>query len=324
MISSISNSEPTLPRTGTALCLTALLALAIGMTRGDPTYASAPSWYWRMKVEWHHAAEIVLIGDSRVYRGLDPATFTARTGRSAVNFGFSSAGYSPAYLDAVERVIDPGAPAPAIVIGLTPWSLTPLATRQNGFTQAVAEARTSRLPAAGQRHLDRFDHLFRPLELELLWQGAAARQLAGQRAADSNYIQDFRPNGWVASNYRQPKPSRGLLVARGDHAGGNRVAPAQLIELCARVRKWKARGWAVLAFRPPTPPEVAALTDELSDFDEALCAQQLSAAGAIWFPVDSAAYESYDGSHLTAASAKALSRQIADHLNASMPSGPRK
>lgn len=324
MISSISNSEPTPPRTGAALCLTFLLALAMGLTRGDPTYASAPFWYWRMKVEWHHAAEIVLIGDSRVYRGLDPATFTARTGRSAVNFGFSSAGYSPAYLDAVERVIDPGAPAPAIVIGLTPWSLTPLATRQNGFTQAVAEARTSRLPAALQQHLDRFNHLFRPLELERLWQGAAARQLAGQRATDSNYIQDFRPNGWVASDYRQPEPSRGLTVAQGDHAGGNRVSQAQLVGLCDRVRQWQARGWTVLAFRPPTPPEVAALTDELSGFDEAFVAQQLSAAGAIWLPVDGAGYESYDGSHLTAASAQALSRQIAERLNAPMPSGPRK
>jgi hypothetical protein len=277
-----------------------------------------------MKVEWSRAAEIVLIGDSRVYRGLDPSAFTARTGRAAVNFGFSGTGYSPAYLDAAERVIDPAAPAPTFVIGLTPWSLTPLAAQQNGFTQAVAEARTSRLPATLQRQLDRIDHLFRPLELERLWQGAAARQLAGQRATDSNYIQDFRPNGWVASDYRQREPSRGLAIAQGDHAGGNRVSPALLVGLSDRVRQWKARGWTVLAFRPPTPAGVAALTDELSGFDEAFVAQQLSAAGATWLPVDGAVFESYDGSHLTAASAQALSRQLADHLNTSMPATPRK
>lgn len=324
MISSTSNSETALSRPGPALCLTALLALAIGLTRGSPTYASAPSWYWRMKVEWIQAAEIVLIGDSRVYRGLDPATFTARTGRSAVNFGFSGAGYSSDYLDAVERVIDPVAPAPAIVIGLTPWSLTPLATRQNGFTQAVAEARASRLPAALWRNLERFDNLFRPLEVERIWQGAASRKRFAQRAIDSNYIQDFRPNGWVASDYRQPEPARGLTVAQGDHAGGNRVSHALLAGLCARVRQWQARGWTVLAFRPPTTPPIATLTDELSGFDEAFAAQQLSAAGAVWVPVDGAGYESYDGSHLTAASALVLSRQIADRLNATKPPAPQK
>lgn len=314
MNSSTSSSNATHSHAGWALAVTAALLLTIGLLRYDSTYASAPPWYWQMKVEWRHAAEIVLAGDSRVYRGLDPNIFATIDGCRTLNFGFSGAGYDKAYLDAVERTVDTAASTPTIVLGITPWSLTPLAVRQNGFTQAIAQERASFFSADVLHRAEIFDRLFRSFDVDRLWQGDIARARAATRTIDTEYIQNFHLNGWVASDYHKRNPDRGFQIARDDHANNNRIDPEALAQICVRVRQWRQRGWVVMAYQPPTPPAVAQLTAELSGFDEESAAKQLTEAGAIWVTLDPAAYESYDGSHLTAASAQQLSLLLARHL----------
>lgn len=306
MPSSTSNSS--LPRAWLALALTAVALVAIAVFRTDRQYASAPSWYWRMKLGWQHTADVVLAGDSRVYRGLDPSAFAARLQRRCVNFGFSAAALDDRYLDAVERTLAPTAKPPIIVLGVTPWSLTPRAAASNGFLDAVTEERRSTLPVTWLRAFDRIQAALRPLALDLYGANGAART----RATEDDYIQEFRPDGWVASDQRQRRPEAALQSAATDHARGNTVDPAAVARLAARIQRWRAQGWIVLAFEPPTSPATARLTHELSGWTAHDVPARLRAADATWVDIAPADYESYDGSHLTAESARLLSRRIAD------------
>ena len=121
--------------------------------------------FWLVKAGWHHEADILATGDSRVYRGVSPDTIRGAldSGERVLNFGFSANGYGAAYLDAVERALDPAAAQPTLLLGVTPWSLTPRAIAKNGFLEA------SDLPAKERvvRHLLADLHsLFARVELE--------------------------------------------------------------------------------------------------------------------------------------------------------------
>ncbi len=304
MISSTSNSE--LPRAGRTLICAALVVALVALWRTDGGFATAPSWYWRMKLEWHHTADIVLVGDSQVYRGLDPSVFAATWGGRALNFGFSGAGLDARYLDAVERVLDPASSPPVVVLAVSPWSLTPRAAGPNGFTAALEEQRRSSLPAVWLQRLDSVTHRLRPAPLEVL-----PAEHTATRAAAESYRQEFRPDGWVASEQSPPQITRGLESVRANHAHANRVDPAILAAVQDRIRRWTGRGWHVVVFVPPGAPEVDRLARDLAGFDARAVARAVVDAGARWVDVGPDAFETYDGIHLTRASAVRLSRHLA-------------
>lgn len=76
--------------------------------------------------------DIVIFGDSRVYRGLDPETISKNTQKSAYNFGFSSAGYSPQILNWVHNHCDSNS---IIILGVTSLSLTPSSLSNKFYRQ---------------------------------------------------------------------------------------------------------------------------------------------------------------------------------------------
>lgn len=261
-----------------------------------------------MKLHWSQAAGIVLAGDSRVYRGLDPSQFEAALGKRTLNFGFSAAAFDDAYLDAIERVVDPGVSHPTIVLGVTPWSLTPRAASANGYLDAVAEDRRVAIPFAWEQHTHRFAEALRSFISDL--QGPAP----ATRATRSDYVQDFRLDGWVASDQIKHRPDAGLRAASADHRHGNRIDPAAVERLLRRVALWRKRGWTILAFEPPAATEATRLAHDLAGWAEQALPSRLRAAGALWVDVDPSRYVSYDGTHLTADSARQLSKELAASL----------
>ena len=309
------------PRSSLALLTAGVLVLLTAWFRQDPRYATAPPWYWQMKTEWKGVARVVLAGDSRVYRGLDPEVFSDLLGTSCVNFGFSSVGFDDRYMNAVEEVVDSRDVSPTIVLGVTAWSLTPLAAASNGFIDADKERAASLLPALWLARFDSVRHSLAPFDVELLFSNRPP-----SRATADNYIQTYHLNGWVESDYRTRNSSRGLEVARADHQAGNRVDPRLVRGLAERVVRWRSRGWLVFAYAPPLPAEVESVIAALSGFDCNEVAKELSAAGAIWLD-EGKGLETYDGSHLTGESARSLSNflavQMQPHLNTVFTSKPQ-
>ena len=90
--------------------------------------------YWRIKMNWHHCADIVLAGDSRIQVGVSPERMNRQLpGLRILNYGFGRVGYSQEYLRAVEALLDPASSDRTIVLGITPSALLKVSQQNNVF-----------------------------------------------------------------------------------------------------------------------------------------------------------------------------------------------
>lgn len=306
-----SSTRRAIPSVPLALAMTLVVVACVAVVRTDKRLASAPPWYWRLKLEWEHEAQIVLAGDSRVYRGLAPGVFEHELRGRCLNFGFSGTGYEPRYLAAIERVLRTDGARPIIVLGVTAWSLTPRAALANGYLEAEKEYRQNKFPARWRSRLDVIWIALDRVDIETRF----GHELIN-RAPAENYLQDFRLDGWVASDFRKREPERGFAVAMKDHEN-NLVDYLLLEQLASKVREWREKGYMVFAFNPPGDVEADKIVADVSGFDEKRVAGELRAAGAHW--IDAAgSFTSYDGVHLTEESAFYLSHIIAKEIAATI------
>ena len=86
-------------------------------------------FFWYKKTFAPNDQDILLVGDSRVYRGLSPAAMAAvLKGSKILNFGYSSAGFEPFFLDAAVKKLSAKGKR-ILVLGVTPHSLTAIAAQ---------------------------------------------------------------------------------------------------------------------------------------------------------------------------------------------------
>lgn len=72
--------------------------------------------------------DVLICGDSRVYRGVSSRVIAEKlTGYSVFNLSYSSGSYSDFMLDYIEKHLKEGAMQPILILGITPYSLTPKA-----------------------------------------------------------------------------------------------------------------------------------------------------------------------------------------------------
>ena len=81
-----------------------------------------------------------------------------------------------------------------------------------------------------------------------------------------------------------------------------------------QVDEWTALGICVVGFQPPTSSGIIEVEEKLSGFQEAEIRQSFAEAGGLWFDLDFEDYQSYDGSHVSKASAIQLSYDIAQFI----------
>jgi hypothetical protein len=87
--------------------------------------------FWVVKTHIQKNFDIVLLGDSRVYRGISPFTMEQiLTGFRIFNFGYSSGGLNKYMYEEANKKIDQNSCVKSIVFGISPNSLTS-STAQN-------------------------------------------------------------------------------------------------------------------------------------------------------------------------------------------------
>src|SRR5512146_2424266 len=92
--------------------------------------------FWVLKTHGKAKYDLILMGDSRVYRGLSPASMeSVLTGYRIFNFGYSGGGLDRLMYAAAEKRLDPKSDRPSIVFGVTPLALTPYAARNEHYLQ---------------------------------------------------------------------------------------------------------------------------------------------------------------------------------------------
>jgi hypothetical protein len=276
----------------------------VSASRGLPE-----SRYWATKVAHRADADIVLAGCSRIYSGLSPGAMSPLLPRRRiVNFGFSACAYSPAYMDAVERVLDPSAPDPVVVLGIAPHNFLAGAAAQNQFTVSG----TASLQTLWWDR--RFGGVFDPVDV-----GALGGRLRGYQVTCT-----FHTDGWAARRMTPEDPSAYLPMVRQTYAR-ERVSPALVRGLIDRTRKWRRAGVRVYALRVPVAPAILQEEDKLSGMDMAVFRRSFAAAGGRWLSIDEAGLGTFDGSHLRDACAVVYSGRVAQCVAAdAAPAGTRR
>ena len=241
--------------------------------------------------------EIVICGDSRIYRGISAAEITKNTSEklSAINIGYSSAGLSHDYLDfAVSKLKTRG--KKILIIGITPHSLTYEASKNEhlkSFTKVKWIEKTKSL------HMYSLLSFFEPYKLkELIW------------PINDNYIQSFKSDGWVASDYVNPDSTKALAsyIKTFNSYKVDSVVTKSFLDKVSNLKNDDIR---IIAFRPPSTMAMRELEDSLSGFNENYLKNELSKNNIVWVSFQDKDYVSYDGSHLVKISAIRLSEELA-------------
>ena len=259
------------------------------------------SAFWMAKTHTKKKFDVIVIGDSRVYRGISPSDMeTVLGGVSVFNFGYSSAGMSAILLQAGQEKLKENGQR-IIILGLTPYSLTSSAALNEQYKQYERA-------------------IFWPFQIpwlralmfpnETAW---AVTYLLGFKV--SQYYQIPHLDGWVESDNPSESMDAALYEYRQRFAK-EKISKELFNYVLEQVQKWREQGYTVFAFRPPVSRKMENLENAKSGYDESLIKNEFSNAGGIWIDIeDRYAYKTYDGSHLTSASARLLSKYIAKFIS---------
>ncbi len=272
--------------------------------------------FWANKLDWKGAADCVIAGDSRACRCVAPPVLADRDEFARVlNFAFDSIGYSAAYLEAIERVVDPEARRRTIVLAITPYSLTPAAVRNNEF-----EFRRRWLPGQSRagmyaRQSLRFLRPMRVDDLPSLVRGGR------DEARSTDY--ECRTDGWLAMDRLGGNTT--MYVAQYERAlRENAVDDDVVIGLLETVRRWSADGMTVFGFRPPIAGPILEVEQRCSGFDQEAFVEAFERAGGRWLDLPPTGFQTYDGSHLGRDEARRFSRLLSLQMSMSQTVAARR
>lgn len=288
-----------------------LLLLGWGRPPGNVRASGLPEeQFWATKIGWHHAADIVLLGDSRVMNALDPESMgQPLPGRRILNYAFDGCGFEPQYFSAAAQVLDPQAAQRCFVLGVSPRTLAPAAAAANGFLN-LSRKHPAELWIA--RRFGSVVHYLRPYD-----PGNLIAFLSGERLA---YMlkEEFHATGWVART-RDPEDTTAALARYRAFFATGQASPEVTAAVLKQVSAWSAAGIAVYGFHPPIGPEMIELEQEQSGFAALDFPQRFTQAGGRWIEVDNVAYHTIDGDHLRADSAEQFSRWLAQVIADDLP-----
>lgn len=280
------------------LCLSASTFLYKVLHFSPDESAQANRFWWNKAHAEHNAYNIVLLGDSRSLRGLSPAVMEEELQEANIyNFAFFAAGLTPGFLDTALQLLDKQASTKILVLGITPYSLTQAAAGNGHFTQW---ANKSRVEVFGDVYftsiLDLFPRIIPP---------DVARWIQGYRRRVV-----FHEDGWAECDVFPLRPEESLASYQSRFQS-NSVRKCNIVPLLNAVREARDKDVIVYGFRPPTTNAMETIENRYSGFDEASFAVEFEDAGGRWLHVPGDDYESYDGSHLSSASARKLSKRLA-------------
>ena len=282
------------------IVLSIIMAFLIAVFRPQKSYSEfGKDYYWTLKTHPQKKYDVVIYGDSRVYRGVSPEKVSVGTGLKAFNFGFSSGSMSMQMLDFAEQQLNMSG-SPVMIIGLTPHSLTESAFKDKQFYQEMNRAPYDLFQ---RLYIDRYLTFFDKIE--------PTDMFRLNRTVQENY----RTDGWAECSSESIDLESGLKSYQKVFEN-NPIKVDGVKQFCDKIRHWTDRGIHVVVYRPPTFPKMEELENQLTGFDEKEIARQVESAGGVWMEVDKSAYQTYDGSHLMATSAVELSKRINEVVKA--------
>jgi len=253
--------------------------------------------FWIQKTHANKNYNVVVGGDSRIYRGFSPEDLNEATnkGLSSINLGYSSAGFSSDYLDFCISKFDFNAETKVLILGITPHSLT-----KEGFKNKASE----KYAVASTFEIFRYKYLSLILKH---FSPYSPSEFFNRKT--SNYQEQHNKNGWISSYYLEPDSSKALKSYAKTFLK-YQVADNEISTFLNKIKEIRTQDISIIAFRPPSTFAMRNLEDSISGFDEEYVKRELEVMGVKWLDFKDGDFNSYDGSHLHFESAKKLSRLL--------------
>jgi len=260
--------------------------------------------FWVNKTYAGSNYNMIIIGDSRVYRGISPNEIeVVLPNYKVLNFGFSSGRLDGELLKQAENKLN-NSDNRVIVLGITPNSLTehPMANAQ--IIEYLKMPREERYEIL---YFKNILSLFEPITKETF------KNWNNKELTERNYVEEYTSKGWVASSYIVEDTITALNSYRKWFSETN-ISENITKRLFSKINDWQRKGIKVYAFRMPTSWSMYNIEDTILKFDEKKIAKRCIDAGAVWVDVNKKSYHSYDGSHLEKKSAIEFSKDLACKL----------
>lgn len=286
------------------LLISTVLIYSLGCIRPMPISSLVlKEKFWADKVHSDKKYDVIVAGDSRVYRGVDPESINKELkGLDVLNFGFSSGGFNELIFEEIEKRLKRDSKNKVIVLGLTPYSLTPKAQNNSHFLQ---EKNRNNQEVFNKRFLNPLFSFFNPIKPSDFLQN---------NDIIKGYHEKFRKDGWVESKKIPFNPKSALQVYVKDFKD-NLVSKEVLDNLFKQIKQWVEKDIIVFAIRIPTTRDMEGLENEISGYREETIKKDIESHGAHWIDIKNRFdYFSYDGSHLEGESARQFSSYIGKEI----------
>jgi hypothetical protein len=274
-----------------------------------PTSSMQSDLFWSNKVQPNQQFEVVFIGDSRIYRGINPRVITKELSEidsfRVFNYGFSSAGLDTAFMNAGAALLNSTSKHRILVLGVTASSLA-----DENLANAHYWQEKNRHPAEiwQRKHINPYLSFFDPTSPLVL-----RNTYRGEKVGS---YQNYQKNGWIASDKfpRDEWKSYWHLQNTYPTVEFSRSVRENLIK---KVAEWEAKGIQVFGFRPPAAPHFEAI--ETKCYPEAALKTQFEAVGGTWIEIPNrSSYITYDGNHLEEQSANKLSAVVGKAIKSNL------
>lgn len=278
------------------ILLTTVVKIFLPEPLNKKTVADA---FWLNKTHGSTQADIVIGGDSRIYRGVSPEKMKSVLSKNLeiLNLGYSSAGYSSAYLDFLKSRINPASQTKILVLGITPSSLMDISVANDEYFKYKNTGKFERWKG---QHLAGMINFFIPYKAD-----EVARMILHVKN-EHIYHEDFFADGWVSS-WKIPVDTNALIESHKIQYKTSKVNERHFNNLIQKIKSFQQEGITVVAFRPPSSYQMRQLEDSITGFDEECIRKTLEENGVKWMEVSESGFKSYDGSHLHYLSALRLS-----------------
>jgi len=248
--------------------------------------------FWINKVHFQGNKDILIFGDSRTYRGINPEVDPLK--RNNINLGFSSAGLSPNYIETSLKRNN--SEETILLLGITAHSFSKVAFQNSHWNEFRKVGRFDIFLDSNENYLKGFTPFL-------------SNQHKPQK--DSNYIEKYNlKTGFVWSDKKTHNIESGLKIYK-DIFRENKFSYKLLKETVSYLNTLKNR--KIYAFIIPTNSKMITIEKEIAQFDEVLVKTILrkSSINVIEIPESlKSKLITYDGSHLTGRSANILSEFI--------------
>lgn len=246
----------------------------------------------------------LIAGDSRVYRGLNPAIFEKVLHVSAVNLGYDSAGFGSDFFQLIDDRFSVEGPH-YLIIGISPHSFTQSAANNGQLVEYKKMPPSERQSVLYPTALDKF---FPAISLKKL-------RKSGSDASNKQKLNEiYLDNGFAPARVEMPDPTEAVKSYTAIFKE-NAFSPPTEDLLLNKVKDYTAKGVLVFAVRIPTSKELRSVEDEWAGFDEQSFIKKFESMGGRWINVPHDNYETFDGSHLVSSSADKVSTIISEYVH---------